>query len=99
MIDTFVLLPPPYLLGVIALLGFVGCSFSVGIAPEAIAGPVLRCTADDQTVELNWDPVGDAIEYHVKRSETMGGAHDPIGNPVLPPHNSASTARRISKSL
>jgi hypothetical protein len=41
MIDPFVLLAPLYLLGVIALLGFVGCKFKVGVAgtPDPIPGP------------------------------------------------------------
>jgi hypothetical protein len=86
MIDSFVLFAPIFLLGVIALLGFVGCGFTSGtLSGDPIPGPVLRCTADDHTVELNWDPVTDATEYHVKRSETMGGPHDPIGDPVLAP--------------
>ena len=64
MIDAFVLLAPVYLLGVIALLGFVGCGFSASLSP---AGPVVRCTADDHTVELSWDPVPDSNVYYVKR--------------------------------
>jgi hypothetical protein len=86
MIDTFVLLAPLYLLGIIALLGFVGCGFTSGsLSGDPIPGPVLRCMADDQTVELNWDAVTDATEYHVKRSEMMGGPYDPIGSPVPAP--------------
>lgn len=79
MIDSFVLLAPIYLLGVIALLGFVGCGFSIHGSP---AGPVLRCTADDHTVELSWDAVTDANLYYVKRREE-GGTYPEFGEPVL----------------
>lgn len=85
MIDTFVLLAPFYLLGVMALLAFVGCEFKHGVLPtQPLPGPLLRCTAANQAVDLSWDAVTDATEYHVKRGETTG-AHSPIGNPVLAP--------------
>ena len=86
MIDTFVLLAPVYLLGVMAILGFVGCKFKVGIAgdPEPLDGPVLRFKAGDQAVNLDWDAVTDATEYHVKRGDTSGSLAG-IGNPVIPP--------------
>jgi hypothetical protein len=83
MVDTFVLLAPVFLLVVIALLGFIGCSFTPGVAP-GIPGPNLRFTAGDNRVDLEWDALDDATEYHVKRGEASG-VHDPIGNPVIPP--------------
>lgn len=81
MIDTFVLVAPLYLLAVIALLGFVGCGFSVHVSQ---AGPLLRCTADDHTVELSWDFVTDASVYHVKRREE-GGTYPALGERVFAP--------------
>lgn len=81
MIDSFVLLAPIYLLGVIALLGFVGCGFKLGLSPS---GPILRCTAGDQTVDLDWNEVMDATEYQVYR---MDDPQHPatIGDPVIAP--------------
>lgn len=84
MIDSFVLLAPVFLLGVIAILGFVGCSFKPGSFTEDIPGPVLRFTAGDNRVDLEWDALVDATEYHVKRGEAPG-VHEPIGTPVIPP--------------
>ena len=82
MIDSFVLLAPLYLLGVIALLGFVGCGFTSGtLSPE---GPILRCTARDQTVDLDWDPYPDATEYQVYRmDDPLNPA--PLGDLVAAP--------------
>jgi len=86
MIDSFVLLAPIFLLGVIALLGFVGCGFTAGtVSGDPLPGPMLRARADNKTVELEWDAVDNATEYHVKRAETMGGPYQAIGNPVAAP--------------
>jgi hypothetical protein len=85
MIDAFVLLAPVFLLVVIALLGFIGCSYHPGVAPDEIPGPNLTVTAvGDNRVDLEWDGLGEATEYHVKRGEAIG-VHEPIGGPVLPP--------------
>jgi hypothetical protein len=82
MIDSFVLLAPVYLLGVIALLGFVGCGFTSGyLSPE---GPILRCTANDQTVDLDWDPYPDATEYQVYRMDDPVNP-TPLGGLVAAP--------------
>ena len=82
MIDSFVLLAPIYLLGVIALLGFVGCGFTSGyISPD---GPILRCTAGDKTVDLDWDPYPDATEYQVYRMDDPLNP-EALGAPVAAP--------------
>ncbi len=82
MIDSFVLLAPIYLLGVIALLGFVGCGFEIGhLTPD---GPMLRCTASDQAVDLDWDEFTDATQYQVYRMDDPQNP-TPLGDPVSPP--------------
>jgi hypothetical protein len=87
MIDTFVLLAPIFLLVVIALLGFIGCSFTPGSVSSDL-GPTLRVTgAGDKRVDLEWDPLFNATEYHVKRGE-VSGVHEVIGQPVIPPMTS-----------
>jgi hypothetical protein len=90
MIDSFVFLAPIFLLGVIVLLGFVGCSFTIGVAGETdpIPGPTLMVTAvGDGSVDLAWSAVADATEYHVKRGDVIG-VHAPIGQPVVAPATS-----------
>jgi hypothetical protein len=88
MIDSFVLLGPILLLAVIVLLGFIGCEYNPPTAEsEPIPGPNLRFTEGDKRVDLDWDPVADATEYHVKRGDVIG-VHAPIGQPVIPPATS-----------
>lgn len=77
MIDSFVLLAPIYLLGVIALLGFVGCNQFWGLEEtEPISKPDpptnLAATPGDAEVRLTWDPISDATEFHVFRATTSG---------------------------
>ena len=79
MIDSFVLLAPIYLLGVIALLGFVGCNQFWGLEEtEPISKPDpptnLVATAGDAEVRLTWDPIDGVTEFHVFRGETSGSA-------------------------
>jgi hypothetical protein len=78
MIDSFVLVAPLFLLGVVALMGFVGCVFhpvTVGPSPPQN----LRFTAGDGRVDLTWDTVTDAIHYSVQRGDVTG-THAPIGD-------------------
>jgi hypothetical protein len=87
MIDSFVLLTPILLLGVIALLGFVGCAGLIGIDewnpddsggtgegnPDRPNPPTnLVATPGVGQVQLMWDIVADATEYHVYRAEASG---------------------------
>jgi hypothetical protein len=85
MIDSFALLAPIYLLGVIALLGFAGCQVIWGVDeydPGDEPGPIaekapdpptnLVAVAGDAMVHLTWDLIPGATEYHVLRSEMSG---------------------------
>lgn len=85
MIDLFVLLTPILLLGVIALVGFVGCSTLIGVEdwtpttsdPDRTESPPdppanLTAVPGDAAIYLTWDVVADAIEYHVLRAMTSG---------------------------
>lgn len=85
MIDSFVLLAPIYLMGVIALVGFVGCQVIWGVdeyepgeetepIPEEAPDPPtnLVAVAGDAMVHLTWDLIPGVTEYHVLRSEMSG---------------------------
>src|SRR5688572_8341139 len=77
MIDSFVLLAPLYLLGIIALLGFVGCNQVYDLEEtQPIAKPDpptnLVATAGDAEVLLTWDPIDGVTEFHVFRGEMSG---------------------------
>jgi hypothetical protein len=70
MIDSFVLLAPILMLGVIALLGFVGCSF-----PGHLSAPTnVQATPGNEKVTVSWDDIG--YVYDVKRGETSGNYPD-----------------------
>jgi hypothetical protein len=86
MIDSFVLLAPLYLLGVIALAGFVGCAQVIGIddwrgqpdgeapAPGPLQPPTnVQATPGDNVVTLFWDPYPNAIIYEIDRKEAPPG--------------------------
>ncbi len=74
MIDSFVLLTPILLLGVIALFGFVGCDRLFDIKefekPEPPAN--FQAVAGDNNVALHWNPNPKATEYTVFRGEMSG---------------------------
>ncbi len=80
MIDSFVLLAPIYLLGVIALVGFVGCAQVIGVddwrpqggpPPEAPTPPQaptnVHGTPSDGVVTLFWDPYPPALLFEIDR--------------------------------
>ncbi|MBA3342243.1 MAG: fibronectin type III domain-containing protein [Gemmatimonadaceae bacterium] len=72
MIDSFVLLTPILMLGVIALLGFVGCDL-IFTLKEPLPPPAnFRAIPGNEQVSLSWDPYSGAIEYLVKRGEASG---------------------------
>jgi len=82
MIDSFILLTPILLLGVIALLGFVGCNWAYGLDETKLKEPPdppanLQAFPGDNTVTLTWDPVTDPVEFYVSRGEAPPG--------ILPP--------------
>jgi hypothetical protein len=72
MIDPFVILTPILLLGVVALLGFVGCDVVFGLK-EFYDGPTnLRAVAGfDAQVTLTWDAAPDATSYEIVRKDNV----------------------------
>src|SRR5438046_10470600 len=79
MIDPCGLFAPLLVLGVVALLGFVGCSlvFPLEERPVATAANV-RAIPGDGLVVLFWDPADDARSYTVYPSDLSGVPRDPI---------------------
>ena len=79
MIDSFVLLTPILLLGVIALLGFVGCNQFFGLHETTLATAPdpptnLTATPGDNQVVLTWGPVpSDVLDFQVSRGESPPG--------------------------
>ncbi|HVD62486.1 MAG TPA: fibronectin type III domain-containing protein [Gemmatimonadaceae bacterium] len=77
MIDSYVFLTPFLLLGVIALLGFVGCNQFYGLEETQPIGPPdpptnLVATPGDRLVGLTWDTDPQATSYHVLRATASG---------------------------
>lgn len=78
MIDTFVLVAPIFLLGVIALVGFVGCAQVIGIddwEPQGGSPPGppqpptnLQAIPGDGVVTLLWDPYPHALLFEIDRA-------------------------------
>lgn len=86
MTDLYLLLTPVLMLGVVALVGFVGCDALFGldeVPPQDPTAPPqnLTATAGDGMVSLSWDeysdPKGDPTVYHVKKSGGTTGTYDP----------------------
>lgn len=77
MIDPFLLLAPVLILGILALVRFVGCSFH----PHAAATPPppsnLVAKAGDGRVDLTWDKVDSGYMYEVTRT-TDGQTSPPV---------------------
>lgn len=84
MTDYYLLLTPFLMLGVVALLGFVGCAQIIGVdewqpqggetpGEDVLPAPTnLVAVAGDTVVNLSWDAYNNATEYHVKRGNTSG---------------------------
>jgi hypothetical protein len=79
MIDGYVLLAPILLLGVIALLGFVGCNWAYGLGETTLKQKPkppsnFQAVAGDNRVALTWvdDPDGDVTGYSVFRGTAPG---------------------------
>lgn len=80
MIDLFVVLTPILLLGVIALLGFVGCDRVLGLTWIPPVAPTnLRATPGNAQVTLEWDS-GGAYHFRVSGGTTPGGPYTPAGD-------------------
>ncbi len=77
-IDWFVLLAPIFLLGVMALLGFVGCDLVFGLdrLPDPADPPVISATPGDNAVTIDWEPAAHAVSYVLARGETAGSHPD-----------------------
>jgi hypothetical protein len=74
MIDSYLYLTPILVLGVIALLGFVGCDVVFGLHHvDYIPAPTgFTAVPGDGRVDLSWDPYDKATEYNLKRGTTSG---------------------------
>ena len=75
MIDSFLFFTPFLVLGIIALLGFVGCDLVFGLqhVPDPIPVPTgLTPTPGDGQVGLAWDTYDKATRYHLHRGLAPG---------------------------
>ncbi len=78
--DTYLLLTPFLTLLVVALVGFVGCGFSVGAAALPLAPVDLVATPGDARVDLTWTAgAGYQTGYHVKR-RLEGGQYETLND-------------------
>jgi hypothetical protein len=87
MIDYFVLLTPLFLLGVIALAGFVGCEVFFPLTTAPPDPPTnLTATPRSEKVRLTWDDFPAAVEFHVLRGTSPGTRPEdyPDSHTVLP---------------
>lgn len=78
MADSYLLLTPLLMLGVFALVRFIGCHLifkldPVHLVPRPPDG--LTATAGNHAVELTWQPSPDGGPYRVKSGETAGGPY------------------------
>lgn len=69
MIDSYVFLTPILMIGVVALVVFVGCDRVFGLDRVDPKVPFLKAKAGDNRVDLEWPVDGAAGEFFVKRSE------------------------------
>ncbi|HUQ20841.1 MAG TPA: hypothetical protein VM099_14585 [Gemmatimonadaceae bacterium] len=76
MIDPFLLLAPLYLLGVMLLLGFVGCAQILGLEEPTVFIPDppqnLVASPGDGHIEVSWQTHPMVNEYHLLRGDTSG---------------------------
>src|SRR5262245_7541385 len=85
MSDAYLFLTPILMLGVLALVRFVGCDLIFTVDPGPGFGPPQNVVVKpgNRQVFISWDPIEDAEEYVVKRSETSGGPYDSLAVPNL----------------
>ena len=93
MIDSFVLWTPVLMLGVVALLGFVGCDYFYGVTSIPVVAPPsnLAATAGDSEIALSWDSSSDAASYVLQRGTIAGGPY-PASVTVMAPTTSYTDA-------
>jgi len=85
-IDWFVLLTPLLMLGVIALVRFVGCNQVFGLGETVLieeAPTNLHATAGDRRINLTWDyEQGDATSFTIYYHEVVMGQVDNVADYV-----------------
>lgn len=77
MIDSYVWLAPLLMLPIVALLVFVGCSFTAGTLAPTPGVPIITATARDGEVELRWTPDIEADKFQIKRG-IASGVHEVV---------------------
>ncbi len=76
MSDTYLLLTPLLVLGVLALVRFIGCQVVFPLDPVKADPPEnLTATPGNQQVTLSWSPVEDADAYSIVRGTVSGGPY------------------------
>jgi len=71
MTDAFLLLTPFVLLGLLAVLGFIGCRFRPGAA--VVSAPTnLKAVPGDTWVKLSWDSYANATGFTLHRGTVSG---------------------------
>jgi hypothetical protein len=78
MTDVYLLATPFLVLGVLALVRFVGCDLVFPLHDVPLVDPPQNVVArpGNASITLTWDPLPDAQSYVVKRSEVSGGPYD-----------------------
>jgi hypothetical protein len=77
MSDTYLLLTPLLVLGVLALVRFVGCQIVFPLDPPTPLDAPENFTAapGNQQIELSWSPLEDATSYSIVRGTVSGGPY------------------------
>jgi len=77
--DSYLLLTPLLVLGVLALIRFIGCNWFFGLDETILGLPgpgVIQIVPGDLSVTLNWDyDPGDAVSFTVIYGTVMGGPY------------------------
>jgi Fibronectin type III domain len=95
MSDAYLLLTPLLMLGVLALVRFVGCNLVFQAVPDPIDAPQnVIATPGNQSVTLSWDPLEEATGYVIKQGE-VPNEPNPVVIPV-PDLNTAHTVQNLS---
>ncbi|HVF39199.1 MAG TPA: hypothetical protein VM939_04810 [Gemmatimonadaceae bacterium] len=76
MIDSFLWATPVLMIGVVALLVFVGCDVVLGLDRVEPKIPILKVTAGDMRVELSWPTDPNSGGFKVYRGLTSGGPYE-----------------------
>lgn len=97
MIDAFVWLTPIFLLGVIALLGFIGCNQVFGIEPTGLLMTVTGVSPNSGPTQGGQQVVVTGSEFDVNAKVTFGGSDATVMEATsgiivvqTPPHSSGA---------